>query len=177
MFFLLISFFFELGLTYKALQAQETKKYRVPRIVVDKIKEEFPGLQVKNLSVLKDLDQYIIEGEIFNESRNQRVNVSVSITGESGLVIQASIRLTGLEFQKEEDRKFIFESTPKVPWNKFLSKLDKKESIAGIAFLSFSDLTGEREYTLNTNHKREIKPSIIFFDEYGNLIRREKMKY
>ncbi len=157
------------------IYSQTTKKFYVPKKVIDKVKTEFIDLQVSSVSNLKEMDQYIIEGIISNEIGE--IYISVSLTGETGSIVQASVRISKLDLFKKEDQEFIEKSTPNIPWKKFISKLDKKETLAGIAFLSFSELSGEREFILNTNSKKNIKPSVLYFDEYANLIRREKLKY
>lgn len=177
--FFLVLFLFiinpNFGFIDSSIFSQETKKFPVPRKVVEKIQSEFPGFEVQSLSNLKEMDQYIINGIV--SGGGGTINVSVSITGESGMIVQASVRVSGLDFHKQDDYAFIEKSTPGIPWKRFFSKMDKKESFAGIAFLTFSDLSGEREFTINTNYKKDIKPSILHFDEFGNLIRKEKMKY
>ncbi|MCB1176651.1 MAG: hypothetical protein KDK36_03635 [Leptospiraceae bacterium] len=158
------------------IHSEGTKKYRVPRVVVNKMNSVFKGISIKSLSELKNMDQLIIEGSI-PVAEGKSLEVNVSITGANGMIVTGTVRPSGMNLNAEKEIELAEKANPDIPWKKLISKLERNDLRAGVSFLTFSELTGEREYQINVNHFRNSKSAVYYYDEYGHLIRKQKLKF
>jgi hypothetical protein len=161
---------------FPRLDSQETKKFKVSKIVADKINSTFKGISIQSLSEIREMDQYLIDGKI-SIFEGKSLEIHVSITGENGVIVSATVRPVGFKNITEKEALELESVNPDIPWKKIISRLDRKDRQAGISFLNISESSGEREYQMSINHFRDSKSSVYHFDEFGNFIRKEKLRY
>jgi hypothetical protein len=174
LFFIKLIFFFLIGIS---VYSQETTKFKVPKVVVEKTQKEFVGLTIQSLSYIQTMDQYLIDGEIQYSNSNKAIVVNLSITGQNGLVVSSTLRLKNLDFKIDEENKWIQKSTPLIPWDRMIRKLDRNDWQMGINYLSYTELSEERGFELYTNSTKKMKTTVYSFDEEGYLIKKEKLRY